>query len=213
MLNVQTDFLSEIEVILSDIVEKKDFERGFDVINGLLEKGKDFARGISLFLDGMEQVWVDGEHEGESFLHAANRITGLSPETIRRHTRIQKLLHSDIIPLEFRPQIESAGEKSLVQIANVVSAGYELDHMDWLRISEKAGDEQAVGKLIREKKGVPPRSNFLAITIDERGVLVAHTASEHQEFGRLDVNSNDPVIQKAIARITGCANIFQSVEY
>lgn len=217
MLNVQTnittDFLTQTEVILSDIVENKDFERGFEFINGLLEKGKEFARGISILLDGMESVWVDGEHEGESFLHAANRITGLSPETIRRHTRIQKLLDSDAIPLEFRPQIEGAGEKSLVQIANVVEAGYELEHKDWLRLSEKASDEQAVGKITREIKGVPPRSNFLAVTIDERGVLVAHTKDIHQEFGRLDIYSENPAVQKAIARIVGCANVFQSVEY
>lgn len=213
MLNVQTDFLSETEVILSNIVENKDFERGFEFINGLLEKGKEFARGISILLDGMESIWVDGEHEGESFLHAANRITGLSPETIKRHTRIQKLLDSDSIPLEFRDQIEKAGEKSLVQIANLKESGYELEHKDWLRLSEKAGDEQAIGKIAREIKGVPPRSNFLAITIDERGVLVAHTKDAHQEFGRMDIYSENPAVQKAIARITGCANIFQSLEY
>jgi hypothetical protein len=163
-------------------------------------------------LEGMEKYWKPIDHEGEVFLEAAVRRTGLSPITIKRHTKNQKLLESGIIPEEYYESIEQAGEKSLVQIANLIERDFELDKKDWRKLAEASGDERKVGEIVRKIKGVLPRSNYLAITMDKDGNLVAHTSEEHIEFGKLYLSDN-PVVKRAIDRITGCAGILDKVNY
>lgn len=219
MLNAKTEitpkdeFLQQTEYILARVAETRDFSIGFDYVNRLLDGKKVIDSSVSVVLDGMEKEWIPSEHESETFLAATVRETGLSPETIRRHTNNQWLLKSGKIPEEFKESIENAGEKSLVQIANVARV-YELEHDDWLRFAEAAGDEQKVGKIARKIKGVPPRSNWLMITVDETGMVAAHTKEEpFVELFRMPINSESPAAQKALARITGCAGIQPRVDY
>lgn len=218
MLNTATDitpkdeFLQQTELILARVVETRDFRIGFDYVNRLLDGKKVIDSSVSVVLDGMEKEWIPSEHESETFLAATVRETGLSPETIRRHTNNQWLLNSGKIPEEFKESIENSGEKSLVQIANVARV-YDLEHDDWQRFSEAAGDEQKVGRIARKIKGVPPRTNWLMITIDETGMVVAHTKEEpFVELFRMPIHSESPAAQKALARITGCAGIQLRVE-
>ena len=206
------DFIKETRIILEEVKKNKDFETGFDFINQLHEKGRSFATAIGIMLEGMELIWVPSEHEGESFRAAAVRNTDLSPVTIQRHIKIQKALESDVIPEVFRDDISSMGQKSLISIAELVVSGVEMTHKDWKELAD-AADEREVGRVVRKIKKVAPRSNYLAITIDERGVLFAHTSTEHVEIGRFNVGSKNPVVQKAIERLRGCGGILEKVDY
>jgi hypothetical protein len=122
-------------------------------------------------------------------------------------------LESDVIPEEFRPQIESGGQKSLIYVANLLEKGYELDHKDWLRFSEKIDDEREVGKISREVQGIAPRSNWQSITINENGVVFEHTVRGSREIGRFEVFDDDPDVQKAIATLKACGGIKETVRY
>lgn len=212
MLNVQINFLTKTEEILNNVVSTGDFDAGFNFINDMFEQGEVFSKSISVMLKGMEDAWGNFDHDGETFLQAAVRRTPLSAETVRRHTKIQRLLESDVIPSEFRDRVEEMDAKSLRDIANTIERGFELSSNDWQHVTDAGGD-RGVRRELQKIKGEAPRSNFLAITIDERGVLVAHTANEHLEFGRLDVSSDEPSIQKAILRMTSCAGVLQKDEY
>lgn len=210
---VQVNFITQVEFFVQKVVDEKDFEAGFDEINRLHEQGKTFARAIGVILEGMEEKWSPSEHEGESFYAVALRKTGLSPITVKRHVKIQKALASNVIPPEYLEQMEANhGEKELIQIANLIEGGYEMDDEDWRDLAEAAGEKE-VGRIRRKIQNVEPRSNWLAISIDDRGVLKVHTTLGVRECGRLFVDDDDPAVEKAIARITGCAGIQPSSEY
>lgn len=206
------DFIKETKKILEGVKETKDFEAGFDFINQLHEKGRSFATAIGIMLEGMEPIWIPEEHEGESFKAAAVRNTDLSPVTIQRHIKIQRALESDVIPEVFRDDIQVMGQKSLIQIAELVVSGRELTHKDWKELSD-AADEREVGRVVRKIKKVAPRSNYLAITIDERGHLWEHTAKGSRQCGVLFVQDKHPDVQKAIERLRGCGGILEKVDY
>ena len=209
----QVDFLSKTKEILREIKKTGNFDAGFQFVKSLNEMGSTFDRAKSIMLEGMDKVWKPEKHEGETFLQATVRLTGLHPVTIVRHTKNERLLNSGIIPDVYKESIETSGEKSLVQIANVVDAGFELEDKDWRSLAEASGDDRKVGRIVRKIKGVAPRSNFYAITLDERGVLVGHTKDAHVELGRLNVDSDNPIVQKGISRLTGCSGVLPSVEY
>lgn len=209
---IHTEIIESLEKIFRNLVEKEDFDGGFNLILELDERGKSFDRAKSIGLEIMEVAWIPEKHEGESFLSAAVRQTSLSAITIRNHIVIQRLLGSGKIPDQHYEDIEQAGAKSLIQIAHV-SEAHELEDGDWLAFAEASGDERKVGMIARKIKKVKPRSNYLAITINEKGELVAHTAEEHVEIGKLYVNSESPVVQKGISRLTNCSGVLPSVEY
>lgn len=211
-----SDALTSIEQrtrqILVEVVEKKDFDAGFDFINDLYDHGRKFGELIGMMIEGMERAWVPEEHEGETFLQAAVRRTPLHPTTIRRHSKIQRFLDSNIMPDNVSGKIKEAGQKSLVRIANAADK-FDLTQKDWNKIAEVADDEKSLSMVLRKITDTAPRSNFLAITCDERGILMAHTAVEHIEFGRLNVNIQNPVVRRAIDRIVSSSGILPKVEY
>lgn len=207
-------FLSRTEIVLQEVLESGDFELGFGFINDLREMGNNFDRAISVMFSGMEGAWKPVEHEGETFMQAAVRRTGLSAETIKRHTTVQWLLESDKIPDQFRPQIESGNQNALERVANALKEGFEFTVPEWLSVSEKISEERETGKVVREITGKPARKNLLMILVDEQGRLWAWTKEEGLvEGGRIDVHSDSPAVKKMVARITGCAGIKPKEEF
>lgn len=191
------EFLQQTEYILAKVVETGNFNIGFEFVDSLLAGRDTIDSSVALVLDGMEKVWNPLEHEGEKFLDAAIRMTRLDPSSVTRHTRIQGLLNSGSIPEELRPRFQSAGQKSLIQVANVVGEGYELDQEDWLRIHEKVEDDRFVAKVIREITGRPPRSNFVDLFYDEHGIAYSYVNGRVVEVGRFN-QDDDPDVVKAI---------------
>lgn len=208
-------FLSRTETVLADVLERGDFELGFEFINDLREMGNNFDRAISVMFSGMEVAWKPVEHEGETFMQAAVRRTGLSAETIKRHTTVQWLLDSDKIPDQFRPQIEAGSQDALERVANAVKEGYEFTVPEWQSVSEKIKEPRETGKVVRKITGVAARKNLLMILIDEQGFLWAWTKEEGlvKSNGRLDIHSESPAVQRLNTRITGCATIKPKEEF
>lgn len=198
---VQSEFLTSAEVIVRDVVESKNFDAGFQFINDLYAQGKAFDDAIGMMLNGMNDIWEPDEHEGERFEQATLRNTGLKPVTVQRHLKVQKAL--PLVPDEYREEIQGKGFKTKIQIANLVDGGYEITNEDWRDFAE-APDEKEIGRIARKVKGVEPRSNWLSITIDENGVLTAHSVRGHFEIGRLNVWDETDEVQRSISRLTNC---------
>lgn len=214
MSEIVASLLGETEKVLNEVVETKDFDKGFAYINALLETVGDVDKSIGIMLEGMEDIWKPEEHEGETFLEASARKTPLHPVTIRRHTKIQGLRSSGAIPEHLRPQFEDAGQKVLESIANVIEAGYEIEEDEWLALSEAVDNDKWVRRITQKIKKAEPRSNYLAITIDEKtGELWEHTKRGSRQCGILYVKDEDEDVKKAIKRLTSCSGVLTNVEY
>lgn len=207
---IQSKFLTDTTEIVEQVKKSKNFEAGFQFIKDLRAQGLAFDDAIGMMLNGMNEIWTPSEHEGESFKAAAMRETGLSPITIYRHLKIQQALPQ--IPEEFREEIQNKGQKEKIRIAELVVGGYEVTDENWRDLAE-APDEKEVGRITRKVKKEEPRSNWLAISLDDKGVLRVHTTRGVRELGRLNTWDDDQDVQKAINRITGCAGISPSSEY
>lgn len=207
---IQSDFLTTTEAVVRRVVERKDFESGFQFINDLHAQGRAFDDAIGMMLNGMYEIWNPDEHDGEKFGQAALRKTGLKPVTIYRHIKIQKAL--PLVPEDYREEIQEKGVKEKIQIAELVAGGYEVTEENWRDLAE-APDEKEVGRISRKIRGVEPRSNWLAISIDDRGVLRVHTVRGVRECGRLFVDDDDQDVQKAISRLIGCSGVAPASEY
>jgi hypothetical protein len=207
---IYSDFVGGVEKIAQDIAEKKDFERGFQIISGMLEYVKAVDDGVGLVINAMSSKWEPDEHEGESFEQAIERRTGIKPITVQRHLKIQKALPS--VPDAYRDEIQDKGFKAKIRVAQLVEGGYEVTDEDWRDIAE-APDEKEVDRISRKIRGVEPRSNWLALSIDKQGILNVHTVRGVRQVGRLDVHDDDPDVKKAISRLLGCTGVQPATEY
>lgn len=207
---IYTDFVGGVEKIAQEIVERKDFEAGFLAIEKMLVYVKAADDSIGLVLNGMSEIWNPNEHDGESFESAIERRTGIKPITVQRHLKIQKAL--PYVPEPYREEIQDKGFKAKIRVAQLVEGGYEMTDENWRDIAE-APDEKEVDRISRSIRGVEPRTNWLAISIDENGVLVAHSTRGHFEVGRLNVWDDNPDVVKAISRLTSCTGVQPAKEY
>lgn len=207
---IYTDFIGGVEKVVQDVKENKAFEQGFQFINDILVQGKALDDSIGMMLNGMNDVWNPEEHGGVLFEQAAFDKTGLKRVTIQRHIKIQRALPT--IPEEYRDEILDKGFKEKIRIAALVDGGYDVSEEDWRDLAE-APDEKEVDRISRRVRGAEPRSNWLAISIDDNGVLRVHTVRGVRECGRLNTWDDDLDVQKAISRLTSCTGVTPSQEY
>jgi hypothetical protein len=207
------EFLRETKKILKVVVSTGNFDQGFDWINLVNEMGEAFEKSKSIMLDGMDRAWKPEKHEGETFLQAAVRKTGFSPETITRHMKNRSLLNGGAIPDEYKKIIELAPENCQVQIANLIEDGFEPTGKDWQAISEYARDRRMLGKVVRKIRKVEPRTNWSMFTMDENGNIVRHSKDLHEHIGSLDIFSDSEFVLAGIEKMKRLADIKPSVEY
>lgn len=207
---IYTDFIDSVEKVVNEVVENKAFDQGFQFINDMLVQGKALDDSIGMMLNGMNNAWEPAEHDGESFEEATLRRTGLKKVTIQRHIKVQRAL--PVIPEAFREEIQEKGFKEKIRIAQLVEGGYEVTEEDWRDLAE-APDAKEVDRISRKIRGTEPRSNWLAISIDDNGVLRVHTVRGVSEVGRLNTWSDDDDVKKAISRLLGCTGVTPTTEY
>jgi hypothetical protein len=207
---IYTNILGGVEDAVQGIVESRDFEQGFQLINDMLTYVKAADDSIGVVLNGLSEIWNPEENDGETFEQAVFRRTSLKPVTIQRHLKIQKAL--PVIPEPYRDEIQGKGFKAKIRVAQLVEGGYEVTDENWRDLAE-APDEKEVDRIAREIKGVEPRSNWLSISIDSNGVLNVHTVRGVREVGRLNKWDDNEDVKKAISRLLGCTGVQPATEY
>lgn len=205
-----TAFIEGVEKIVQDVKDNKAFEQGFQFINDLLVQGKALDDSIGMMLNAMNDVWEPEKYDGKSFEDATLHETGLRKVTIQRHIKVQRAL--PVVPVEYREEIQEKGFKEKIRIAQLVEGGYEVTEEDWRDLAE-APDAKEVDRISRKIRGAEPRSNWLAISINDNGVLRVHTVRGTRECGRLNSWDDDPDVQKAISRLLGCTGVQPTTEY
>jgi hypothetical protein len=206
-----TKFLENPRNFNDYIRETKDFQKGFQIVDYIYGMVKGADSIMDIIIKAMEVHWVPEEHEGESFYDAMVRNTELAPVTIMRHTRVGEML--EIVPPEYRPQIEGMDVKSKVAMTDTVLDGHELSDDQWSRVAN-ARNYQDVAEVVREVKQVAPRSQWMKFTIDEHDIVWVHTAEGKFEFFRINGDSEIvDVIERAKKRLLRQANILPEVRY
>lgn len=205
------EFIRQSRRILKNIIATKNFDAGCEFIVKVGEMGEAFNLATEIMLSGMDKAWKSPEHDDETFMQFIVRKTSLSPETIVKNIRNHSL--SAKIPGEFREAINLAPQNCRIQIANLLEDGYELEHKDWLALSEVAGDRRRVGQIARGIKGVAPRTNWSMFVIDDKGLLWRLAKGKREVVAELYTFSDSEFVLEGIEKIKRLLDAKPSVEY
>lgn len=134
---------------------------------------------------------------------------GLSKVTLDRYIRIWEMRRSPEIPAEVKSQIEQRDLSDQSAIATTWAAGYPITEDEWKDLAQ-APDNGEVLSILRDIKGIEPRSNSLTLKMDRDGTLRGYSRDRSEGFfvGYLAIEEiDDPDVARAIRRILNSANI------
>lgn len=207
--NINTEnksLLDEIEKDIEQAVNHKDAEEAFAVCERMV--GNIRRSGIAL----AKALWMINKHWsvfqlGDEFEATAQHYLDLHPHTIERYLKVWEMI-TNVVPAEFKEDLQQKNIKSLIPVANAVAQGYEFEDKDWERIT-KSTDYAEVSKAVQEATGKTPRSNNLSLKIDEHGSIWAYTPHAVLFVGSLEIQDPDPIVRKAIERIISNSGILK----
>ena len=206
----ETYVLELADRVLGESLEDGNFDLAFEVIEKFRAMNKASSLGIAKILHGVNSHWKDQE---ETFIQQAVRKTGYSEQTIERYIHVWEMLTGDYIPEEFKENIWNQTMRQLVKEAEtVVDQKYELDHDDWLALSE-ATDYHRTMDVCQAAKGKPRNKNHVSLKLDEAGDIFAYQGDRQAFVGTLNIESVDPLVIKAIHRICNDAGISKKSDY
>jgi hypothetical protein len=199
---------------LVEYIEKTgDFERMFEYVNYIVNVASSLDSTLDIVIKGGEELWKDGEHEGESFYDAMVRKTKLSPATIQRHSVVGRML--DAAPDALRGGVEALDFKSKIYLGNAVEQGYQLTDDQWSKAVNSFG-YQDVAEVVREVTGSEPRSNWMKFTYDEHGIVWVHTKEGMFELFRFNQDDDPhiaPILERGAKRVVNKLGISPRVRY
>jgi hypothetical protein len=204
---------------LGDSLEFNDLGKVGEALKRFRYLSQASSLSAAKLLHGINQNWMDWDHEeGDTFLEWAVRETGYDRQTIIRRTCEWEFLKGHYIPKEFRSRIEDYTVRQLDKIysicvtteenkeggyLNFVEEDYEIDHDDWLKLSE-ALDDRAVSDTVREIKGKEKNVNNMSFKVDNDGVVWVYQGKDSQTVAQLFTEKDVELVKKAIRRI--CKN-------
>jgi hypothetical protein len=210
------------EIILQKFLEKpedfpeylhrtKDFKVGIDIYLYVTKVSVAASTIQSTVLYAMLKEWNPEEHDGEQFQDYFVRVAGQDIATIQNKLEVGEMLEK--VPEKYLPDIQAKETKIKNAIADTVLDGYVIEDDQWDRIA-RADNYQQAAEVVREVKGVAPRSQWMKFTIDEHDIVWVHTAEGKFEFFRINGDSEiEDVIERAKKRLLRQANILPEVRY
>ena len=183
---------------------------------------------VARLLHGVNFRWRDFDHEeGDTFLEWGVRETGYDKLTITRRVCEWEFLTGGYIPQAFQDRINDytvrqldkvysicVGSEENKRVGNldIVPEDYEIEHDDWLKLSE-AIDDVSVTEAVREIKGKEKNANNMSLKIDDDGVVWVYQGQTSQTVGQLFTEKDSELVKKAIRRIMKNAGITPRNEY
>jgi len=197
-----------IEDIINCSVAKRDAYIALDACKQLVSigslSGKTLAKGLYLIKKNWDQYDLDDEFEDIAFIHI-----GLHKHTVDRYVKVWALFEDGNIPDELKEEIQQRHIKELIPIANAVAQGYEIDVEQWQQLVN-AADFYTISKLVRDIKHQVPRKSGITLQLSRAGEIWAYNLDNRYFVGSLEVNNEEPTVQKAIERIKNNSNILEA---
>lgn len=207
--NIDTEnqsLLDEIEKDIEEAVRHQDAEEAFAICERMVGNIRRSGIGLAKALWMINKYW-DVFQIGDEFEATAQHYLSLHPHTIERYVKVWEMI-TNVVPAEFKEDLQQKNIKTLIPIANAVAQGYEFENKDWETITNSA-DYAEVSKAVRDATGKTPRSNNLSLKIDANGSIWAYTPTSVVFVGSLEIKDTDPTVRKAVERIISNSGILK----
>lgn len=191
--------LSWVDNTVLDYVAKADIQSATNMVLEIKRTQQVAGMSTALILYYLDKYWERFEIDMSCKDYIYEK-TGYHLHTIDRYCKIGKLLREEA-PEHLRSALENKTLNQLAPIANAVAQGYEIVDETWKELAD-AEDAQIVREIIRDDvREAAPRSNSIRLWVDRSGSIWAYSNNERSFIGSLEVDNDDPVVQKAIERI------------
>lgn len=128
--------------------------------------------------------------------------TGLLAVTVDRYVNVYRMLQ--LAPPPVAAVLEHRNVKELIPIGNMIAQGWQLEDAEWKEVAD-AETYSNITEITRRLKNQPPRKSGLVLWMErESGAVFAFHDNERHYVGTMDINSDDPIVKKAIERL--CKN-------
>ena len=187
--------LDQIDIIVNQAIEQDDPDVVFQQIRNLEEKKELIEAAKSKFFFTLDEVWEQfSVSRKESLYTQAFEKLNYHPATVDRHITLWKF------GSQMPEQIRDKPVRQTWHIAKMLSQGYEPSEDEWKSL-ERSESPAEVREVLREIKGQPPRKGSAQPYLDPEGTLYVWDEDVRENFGYLNINSSNELVQRMIARI------------
>lgn len=212
-------FLDRADHVVGTAMEDGNFEYAFLYVQQLKALQRASGMGAAKTLHLINLYWDRVEHDEESFLAQAKRITGYSELHIKRLICAWEMISGNYIPQAFRERISEQTlqclfkEYQLVLLPRpnggkieFVEQDYGVTEDDWRELSEAPG-EREVADIVAGIKGKPRNKNLTRFVMNLSGDVFVYVGFDSDFLFKLPINDEREFIQNAIVKITERLNM------
>lgn len=197
----QRDLIDRVDDIITDSVEQGNPDIAADAMNYLLGMSRISGLSLAKLIYTFKFQW-DKFKRRDSFEDYLEDYCGLQSVTIKRYYTVWEMLVSGDIPKDYSDKMKNMPIKCLVPIGTMWAQGWEPEPSQWMKLAN-APDASTIGKIIREIKGVEPKEGSLQLNLEKDGTINAWVSGTRYFVGHLNVDDDNEIVQKAIARLIG----------
>ncbi len=192
----------KIEEILQNIEDNFSYELIDRLVQ--LEQLSGLVLAKALYL-----AYQNWNSQDETFEEFAYERWGKNPVIVRRYLYVWDFIET-CVPGNFRDVFLHKAIRMLIPPATAMINGDvdDFTEEEWEELAD-AVNESEVRKVVRSAKGVSPKGGSLIAKIYEDGALVVWTDNGTKPIGYLDINSDDPDVEKICNRIIHKAGILE----
>lgn len=218
-------FLSRAEHVVGSAMEEGSFEYAFLYVQQLRALQRATGLGSAKTLHLINLYWDKIDHDEETFIAQAVRLTGYSELHIKRLVCAWEMLSGNYIPQPFREKISEQTlqclfkESQLVVLPRPVNGRYEfvgqdyhIEESEWRALAE-APDERTVGEIVSEIKGKPRNKNLTTFVIEDNGDVFVYRGKDSDFLFPLPVTDEREWMQKVVGRVVEKLEIVRRNEY
>lgn len=207
-----------VDSVVSKAITAGDPLPAFSFAEELVRSGQIRGLALAKLLYEMKRNWHIFQAAGleDNFEDAAFVHTGRAPDTVLKYTRMwENIFANKDIPEGIKKRLMGRDIKDLLLLTAVVRE--ESMTEDKLEMLANAPDANTIRELVKKERGErTSASTALRIMLQLRdggkypvGCLYAKQGNEFQIIGSLDVDSDDEMVKKSIARIVNSCGIME----
>ena len=195
--------MDEVDIIIQDALEKDDPSLVFHQIRNLEEKKELIEAAKSKFFYTLNEVWDQFSISKLESLHTqAYDGLGYHSHTVDRYITLWEW--QGVLP----KTIQDRPVREQFVVTKMLSQGFEPSEEQWEDL-ERTNTKAEVDAVVREIKQQKPKRGSLQGYVSEDGTLYGWMNNRRADVGYLDLNNDDPIVQKLIKRIIDSAGVLR----